>query len=151
MSKVEPQSERSAPQRPAAMKLRVTSDPAFLAPVRRSVEHFSGQAGLDVKAAGELGLCVNEAMANVTRHAYGGATDKPVEVDVDFDGEAVRVRLRDWGHGHEPPTEPKHDPLKPGGIGLVCLKQLLDGFEFTKLPDGMRLTMKRNLNHGRAS
>jgi anti-sigma regulatory factor (Ser/Thr protein kinase) len=151
MSKMEPQTERSAPQRPAALKLRVTSDPAFLSPVRRCVEHFCVEAGLDDKAVAELGLCVNEAMANVTRHVYDGAIDKPVEVDADFDGEAVRIRVRDWGPGREPPTEPKHDPLKPGGIGLVCLKSLLDDFEFKKLPDGMRLTMKRNLNHGRAS
>src|SRR3712207_7212584 len=34
-----------------------------------------------------------------------------------------------------------HDPLTPGGLGLVCLRQLLDEMAFTPLPDGMLLTM----------
>jgi anti-sigma regulatory factor (Ser/Thr protein kinase) len=144
------QANRDSPQPPAPIHLRVLSDATFLAPVRKSVEAFCSRCGFDTAAVGEIGLCLNEAMANITRHAYGGASDKPVEVDVDFDGAAVVVKVRDWGSGRKPPTEPQHDPLKPGGIGIVCLKTLLDGFAFTQLPDGMLLTMKRSLNHGKA-
>ena len=133
-----------------SLHLRVLSDPAFLAPVRRSVEAFCAACGFDTASAGEIGLCVNEAMANVTRHAYGGAPDKPVEADADFDGTSVTVKVRDWGSGREPPTQPRHDPLTPGGVGIVCLRTLLDEFVFTKLPDGMLLTMKRSLTHGKA-
>src|SRR5918997_7060424 len=60
--------------------LNVTSDPANLAPVRRACEAFARTHGLDDAATADVGLCVNEAMANVTRHAYGGATDRPVVV-----------------------------------------------------------------------
>jgi anti-sigma regulatory factor (Ser/Thr protein kinase) len=146
MSDVNDQSDLSAP-----LRLRVTSDPHFIAPVRRAVEHFCTEAGFDEKAVGELGLCLNESMANVTRHAYEGNHNKPIEVDAEFDGKTACLKVRDWGPGREPPAEPHHDPLKPGGIGLVCLKTLLDEFKFTKLPDGMLLTMKRKLSHGRAS
>jgi len=138
----------SAP--PASLHLRVLSDPAFLAPVRHAVEALCAASGFDEVAVGEIGLCLNEAMANVTRHAYGGAADKPVEVDADFDGTTVLLKVRDWGCGREPPKEPRHDPLTPGGVGIVCLKTLLDEFAFTKLPDGMLLTLKRSLTHGKA-
>jgi serine/threonine-protein kinase RsbW len=144
-----PPSSFAAPATPA-MHLRVLSDTAYLAPVRHSVESFCIDHGFDVESAGEVGLCVNEAMANIFRHAYGGAKDRPVEVAAEFDGTAVSIQLRDWGIGREPPAEPKHDPLTPGGIGLVCLKKLLDGLAFTKMPDGMLLTMKRTLTHGKA-
>ena len=33
-----------------------------------------------VGAVGDVGLCVNEALANVMRHAYGGATDRPIVI-----------------------------------------------------------------------
>jgi anti-sigma regulatory factor (Ser/Thr protein kinase) len=147
-----PQLQPSSVTAPAApaLHLRVLSDTGYLAPVRHSIESFCIARGFDVESAGEVGLCVNEAMANISRHAYGGAKDRPVEVAAEFDGASVTIRLRDWGIGREPPAEPKHDPLTPGGVGMVCLKKMLDGLAFTKMPDGMLLTMKRTLTHGKA-
>ena len=136
--------------------LNVASDPANLAPVRRACEAFCRRQGLDEHAAADVGLCVNEAMANVTRHAYAGATDRPVAVTaeaVDATGavvpdghpaaRSVRVVIRDWGNGVNPlslPPKPP-DPLRPGGLGLVCLRQLLDELAYEPQPDGMRLVM----------
>lgn len=136
--------------------LNVSSDPANLASVRRACEAFCRRQGLDEAAAADLGLCVNEAMANVTRHAYGGATDRPVAViaeAVDAAGavvpdghpaaRSVRVVVRDWGNGVNPlslPPKPP-DPLQPGGIGLVCLRRLIDELACEPQPDGMRLVM----------
>ena len=136
--------------------LNVTSDPANLAPVRRACEAFCRGQGLDDAAAADVGLCVNEAMANVTRHAYGGATDRPVEVtaealdragnavpDADPRAAAVRVTLRDWGPGVNPLSLPakERDPMRPGGLGLVCLRQLVDECMFEPQRDGMRLVL----------
>jgi anti-sigma regulatory factor (Ser/Thr protein kinase) len=132
------------------MHLRILSDTAYLAPVRHSVEAFCTHAGFDAKSTGEIGLCVNEAMANIFKHAYGGAKDMPVELAAKFDGNAITIRLRDWGPGFAPPSEPKHDPLTPGGVGMICLKKLLDECTFTRLADGMALTMTRTLSHGKA-
>ena len=128
---------------PGRLRLNVTSDPANLATVRHACEAFCIECGLDASAAGDVGLCVNEAMANVTRHAYSGATDKPVEVTGWFDGDAVHVAIRDWGTGQMPSPRPKLDPLTPGGLGMVCLRQLLDDVVYTPQPDGMLVTLKR--------
>ena len=124
--------------------LNVTSDPANLAPARRACEAFCREIGLDDAACADVGLCVNEAMANVTRHAYGGATDRPVSVSAEATaGPGVRITIRDWGSGVNPlATAPKcRDPLQPGGLGLICLRQLLDEVRFDPQPDGMLLTM----------
>ena len=125
------------------LRLNVTSDPANLAEVRRACEAFCLQCGLDCCAAGEVGLCVNEAMANVTRHAYAGATDRPVEVTGRFDGSAVHISVRDWGSGQLPAPRAKHDPLTPGGLGMVCLRRLLDDVVYTPQPDGMLVTLTK--------
>jgi len=134
--------------------LNVTSDPANLAPVRRACEAFCRSHGLDDAATADVGLCVNEAMANVTRHAYGGATDRPVVVTTEsIAAEAgraatstvgVRITIRDWGTGVNPLATPRreHDPTQPGGLGLVCLRQLVNEAVFEPQPDGgMLLTM----------
>ena len=128
---------------PGRLRLSVTSDPANLADVRHACEAYCIQCGLSAGAAGDVGLCVNEAMANITRHAYAGATDKPVEVSGWFDGAAVHISVRDWGTGELPPSRPNFDPRRPGGLGLVCLRKLLDDVTYTPQPDGMLVTMTR--------
>jgi anti-sigma regulatory factor (Ser/Thr protein kinase) len=140
-----------APHTGGRLVLNVTSDPANLAPVRRACEAFCRSHGLDDAAVNDIGLCVNEAMANITRHAYDGAADKPIVVtaeaigaDGQDDRPGVRITLRDWGIGVNPLAGPprERDPMRPGGLGLVCLRQLLDDARFEPQPDGgMLLTM----------
>jgi serine/threonine-protein kinase RsbW len=84
-------------------------------------------------------------MANVTRHAYAGAVDRPIEVRGCCDGDAVRLTIRDWGNGVNPESLPRRpkDPLTPGGLGLICLRSLIDELTFAPQPDGMLLTMTK--------
>ncbi len=80
---------------------------------------------LDAPAANDVGLCVNEAMANVTRHAYSGAIDRPVEVAGEpLPGGGVRITIRDWGNGVNPDDVARAEPSPdtPGGLGLICMQ-----------------------------
>jgi anti-sigma regulatory factor (Ser/Thr protein kinase) len=138
---------------PARHEQRLTSDPANIAPARRAVEAFATRLGFSETAVADIGLCINEALANVIRHAYGGKTDQPVlvvaeQIDdpVDSPARALRVTIRDWGSGVNPAALPprQHDPLQPGGLGLICLRRLMDHVEFVPQPDGMLLTMLKH-------
>ena len=134
--------------RPASrIELRAESRPAEIARVRRAVEAFAIAAGLGFRGAADLGLCVNEALANVIRHAYHGQTDQPVLVTAERQADgAVRVTVRDWGNGVNPaslPPKPR-EPLQPGGVGLICLRELMDEATYTPQPNGgMLLAMVR--------
>ena len=133
---------------PSDLRLEVTSDPANLASVRHACEAFCRQCGLGEADAGDVGLVVNEAMANITRHAYRGATDQPVSVTGHCDcgdGEGtVIITLRDWGTGFNPESvRPKQDPSQPGGLGMVCIRCLVDDAVFAPQPDGMLLTLTK--------
>jgi len=123
------------------------SHPARLADVRRAVEAFCRSTPLDEPACDEMGLVVNEALANVIRHAYAGATNRPIEVTAERHGDGVRLSIRDWGNGRVPkPTDnpAAADPLMPGGLGLICLRQLTDDATFEPQPDGgMKLVIVR--------
>lgn len=122
------------------------SDPAHLAPVRTAVESLSAEAGFDAKTTGEIGLATNEAIANIIRHAYGSASDKPIELRAEAKAGGIEITLRDWGSGRRPASAGKHepaDPLTPGGLGLVCMHSLMDEVLFTPQSRGMLLTMHR--------
>lgn len=128
------------------IRLKITSDPANLADVRHAVETLSAENGFDQKACDEVGLCVNEALANVIRHAYNGATDKPIDISAEVSDGQLRIAIRDWGNGVNPddlPPKPPN-PLKPGGLGLMCLKQMMSELRFKPQTDaGMLLEMTR--------
>jgi len=137
---------------PDRIELNINSDPANLATARTTVEEFARtQGGFDERATSELGLVLNEALANVIRHAYGGATDRPIRIEVSIDratsGQVkLTMTVRDWGTGENPQARLEHiqpNPSKPGGLGLVCLRELTNDVHFEPQPDGMLLTMRK--------
>src|ERR1700733_10902046 len=68
---------------PGKLELTFTSSTAHLSTVRRAIEQFSKEAGLETQACEEIGLVVNEALANIIRHAYEGKKDQPVRAVVE--------------------------------------------------------------------
>jgi serine/threonine-protein kinase RsbW len=127
---------------PPPIELKLMSDPATLATARRRIERFAAECGFDDQAVGEIGLCVNEAMANVIRHAYAGRTDRPIAVSARYEARQIIVTIRDWGSGVDPSRLPErpYDPLEPGGIGMICLKRWMDEVRYQRQPDGGMLT-----------
>jgi anti-sigma regulatory factor (Ser/Thr protein kinase) len=136
-----------APVPPPAdrIELKISSDPANLAPTRHALEQWCRSRGFDSAAADDVGLCLTEALANVMRHAYGGRTDRPIVITAQCPDQTLIVRVRDWGNGIDPESVPpaRSDPLEPGGVGMICLRKLMDSVTFTPQPDGMLLTMTR--------
>ncbi len=132
------------------LELRIDSDPATLAPTRKTLEAFTLACGLGEKAAQDVGLCLNEVLANVMRHAYGGRTDRPIVITAERgENDGVTVNVRDWGNGVDPSMLPRdsYNPLTPGGVGLICLGLLLDEMVYTPQPDGMLATLVKK-KHG---
>jgi serine/threonine-protein kinase RsbW len=127
------------------VRLKVTSDPANLAAVRKEVEAFAAAAGFAEKAVAEIGLCVNEAMANIIRHAYAGRTDRPIQLEASASSRELIIVVRDWGNGVDPSRLPcrPYNPLEPGGVGLICLGQWMDEVAYSPQPDGMLTTLKK--------
>jgi anti-sigma regulatory factor (Ser/Thr protein kinase) len=133
-------------------ELKIASDPANLREVRHRIETFAEAAGMPRQACDDLGLVANEAMANIIRHGYGGAKDRPILVSAEVvaeasNGKAVKLSIRDWAVPFDPANLPcsKTDLLKPGGLGLVCMRKLMDDVQFARLSDGMLLTMVKRV------
>jgi anti-sigma regulatory factor (Ser/Thr protein kinase) len=165
---------------PVPLHLTFKSDPQHLGPTRIAVEKLCAAAGFERGACEEVGLVLNEAVANVIRHAYGNRHDQPIELHARTGPSGLELQLRDWGPGKvpmpakrdegagrretaAPSTAPSATPsaapsattggpagaavkvedLKPGGLGLVCMKSLMDEVVFEPQSDGMLLIMRR--------
>jgi anti-sigma regulatory factor (Ser/Thr protein kinase) len=135
----------STPATPGRVDVTITSDPANIAAVRRAIEDVAVGIGLDDAAVGDVGLCVNEALANVMRHAYGGATDRPIEIHAGCEDGGLAVTIRDWGNGVNPASLPpkSYNPYEPGGLGLICLQRMMTRASYVPQPDGMLLVMTK--------
>lgn len=127
------------------------SDPACVCGVRQTLENACKEQGFDCETCDAIGLCINEALANVIHHAYDHARHFPIELNVDFSDDGVEFTLRDWGSGIDPTTLPARadDPTEPGGLGLMLMRQIMDRVEFLPQPDGMVLKMSRRKSTGK--
>ena len=92
--------------------MRIDSDPSNLAAARKAVEAFAVAGGFPERASHDMGLCLNEALANVMRHAYGGRRDQPIGITATTDERELIVRVRDWGNGIDPSTIPTSPTIR---------------------------------------
>ena len=128
-----------------AVNLSFTSNPADIAPARTAIEALAREHGFDEMSVGEIGLVVNEAIANVIRHAYHNRTDGRIDMAARVENDTIFISLRDWGDGAIPDaSRVKTNPLIPGGLGIPCMRQMTDSMQFIKQTDGMLLNLTRS-------
>lgn len=124
--------------------------PARLDQVRPLVARIvskARQAHLDEQAIHHCRLALDEACCNIIEHSYAGFPEGEIEVIVDVrDGECA-IHLVDFGHPYNPEMVPSPeigasiDNLRPGGLGLYLMRQVMDEVSYTPSPRGNRLTM----------
>ena len=130
------------------VELRVFSIPAHLPVVRGALEKMCELLGFESQTIGNIILSVDEAMTNIIRHAYEGADDKPIEVqlaalDANTAG-GIRIRLRDYGRTIDRSQIKGRDlaDVRPGGLGVHLMNRCMDKVEYASTPDGgTHLTM----------
>jgi anti-sigma regulatory factor (Ser/Thr protein kinase) len=110
--------------------------------VRAAVDKAARQAGFDDETAGAVVLSVDEALTNVIRHAYKGAADRPIEVEIEvLNGNGpggLAIRLRDYGQWVDPETIKSRDlkDVRPGGLGVHIMKECMDSVSFAPADGG---------------
>ncbi len=108
--------------------------------------------GFTEEQATKIMLAMDEALVNVIRHAYGGAHDKPIFIDMrgteDNGRIGLRVLIRDEGRKVDPAKIRSRDldDIRPGGLGVHLMKSIMDVVEFTPQDRGMALEMIKYLD-----
>jgi len=139
---------RTETQKP--VKLSIFSTPNHLPVVRAATERLCRTIGFAEPQVTQVVLSVDEALTNVIRHAYGGAQDRPIEIELHALGPAERgivVRIRDHGGGVSPQQiKPRDlDELRPGGLGVHIMTECMDALEYQPAEGGgtMLVMVKR--------
>jgi serine/threonine-protein kinase RsbW len=73
-----------------------------------------------------------EAFNNAAEHSYRGRDLGDVEIEIDVAGEAVTIRLLDWGNSFalDDIPEPDLDALPESGLGLFIIKSFMDDVSY---------------------
>jgi len=115
----------------AARLLRVSTEPASLARIRRFVEHEAIELGAGQDAAADVVQAVDESVTNIIVHGYRGAHGV-VEVEIRAVDGALVVHLRDHAPTFDPTRVPRPDLSRPlerrplGGMGVHLARELTD-------------------------
>jgi phosphoserine phosphatase RsbU/P len=125
------------------------SDPENLRLIRRKVTSLLTDLGFAEQQRQTIVLAVDEAVANVIRHAYGGCCNGRVELSVWLETDAVRFELRDFADAIDPGKIKPRDlsECRPGGLGINLIDSVMDRWMFRQPEEGFGniLTMIKRL------
>ena len=126
-----------------AVKLKFPSDPRYLGVVRGSIERFAALVGFDEEECRWITLAVHEALTNVIRHAYHNKHDEPVELSLRERDHGMEVMLVDHGTGVKPEQMSGRDlnDVRPGGLGLHMIREIMDETHYAPLEGRNKLRM----------
>lgn len=124
------------------LKMKLHSDPDMLCVVRAALSQLGEKLGLAEGECRAVVLAVDEGLTNIIRHAYGGKTDKPIEVrfrriQAAGDGDhrdALEIVLEDRGAAvnRAKLCSRALDEVRPGGLGLHFIRESMDRVEFCR-------------------
>lgn len=148
----------------AEVAVQIMSNPLYLSGTRELIAGVARRLGFSDEACSHIALAVDEALANVIRHGYGKACDKPIWISLFPIGDgpaggcpdgslpkALKIIIEDEARQVDPCTIKSRDldEIRPGGLGVHIIKTVMDFVLWeTRGPSGMRLTMVKNRGTG---
>ncbi len=133
------------------LDLVLVSDPHLLYVVRAAVERLTEVVGFTPPECRSITRAVDEAVANVIRHAYGSRPDKPIKLTCRRVSDRVHGRQRegleiqflDRGlpFDRKKLTARSLDEVKPGGLGLHFIRYCMDIMEHRRMGRTNRLRL----------
>lgn len=129
------------------LKLVVPSDPRFLSIARTAVSEVSAICGLSEELCQGITLAVDEALANIIRHAYKNRYDQEIELDCQVSADRIVFRLLDQGEPPDPDRicgQPLND-VSLGGRGTHLIRAIMDEMCYEQTAGKNELRLIKNL------
>ncbi len=111
--------------------------------VRSAVQQFASVAGFSEEDCRSITIGLEEALANIIRHAYGDRHDQAIRLSCQSGENGLELLLEDSGAPAD--SEELHGrPLgevRPGGLGMHLIRKTMDEVEYRRLHNGNRLRL----------
>lgn len=134
------------------LRLGMPSHPRFLSLVRATVGELSVIYGLPDEECRGVTLAVDEALANIIRHAYKNRDDQRIEFNCDVNAEQMEFTLLDRGEPPDPAricAQPL-DELSLSGRGTHLIKAIMDEVSYEQVSTGNQLKLIKRLPSAKA-
>ena len=128
-------------------QLRIPSQTDNLEVIRTFVSKIAEKVGFREDDISKIELAVDEACANVIKHAYEKASTKPIDIVIKIDYDKLTVVVTDRGKGFDPKSIKMPDmkeylaELRVGGLGIYLMRALMDEVNYDIRP-GVRNQVK---------
>src|SRR5271163_4294190 len=135
------------------LKLIMTSDPHVLPIVRAAVGELAVVCGLPEETRHGIILAVDEALANVIRHAYKNRHDQEMELDCQAESDRIVFKLLDSGEAPDPDRicgKPLDD-VTPGGRGTHLMKAIMDEMDYERVRGKNQLRLVKHFSPAKAA
>lgn len=132
------------------LRLDLPAVPESLKPLRDAVCGAVARAGADAGLCERLKLAIDEAAANVIRHAYGGCGEGRLRIEVRAVRGSLRFALRDHAPAVDPARVRPRDlsECRPGGLGINFIDETMDYWRLRPLRRGGNLLVMRKRIRG---
>src|ERR1700693_2025870 len=129
------------------VKFAMPSHPRHLAVVRGLIGPLATAIGCDESECRAITLAVDEALANIIRHAYHNRADGLIELECREIADGLEITLLDNG---DAPDKSKICAREigcdqPGGLGTHIIKKVMDRVSYEVSPQGNRFVARKML------
>ena len=115
----------------------VAAETSNLQKVREFMSRLVKASSLPERDGNKVVLAVDEAIANIVKHAYSQKGSGEVELEVRFDAEKFEVLIRDDGQAFDPnaiksPDMAEHVRMgRKTGLGIFLMRQIMDEVKYS--------------------
>lgn len=118
--------------------LNIKSHPKNLARIRKEILSAASVTHLSEEIIASIILAVDETCSNIIRHSYKNNPDCQINLTIELTKESLCITIKDNGTAFDICSAQPRDvtDIKPGGLGIYIIKQVMDDVEYCRTSDG---------------
>ena len=115
--------------------------------VAAKVEAFCAANAIPAAISNRMNLALDEVLSNIVKYAYDTSENEIIDVELTYSNNGFMATVQDAGKPFNPLLFPRPDtsgPLKdrrPGGLGILFVRSLMDSVAYERRSDRNRLTL----------
>ncbi len=122
--------------------LNIKSHPENLAQIREVLSKVASKSNLSKEVLGSIILAVDEACSNIIRHSYKDDHTCKIDLTMEITPKELCITIIDNGIEFDISAAQPRDitDIKPGGLGVYIINQVMDALEYHRTKDGYNQT-----------